>query len=83
MVRPPAGGSHSRGALRHPVAVPGAVATTGRTALHAEAAARFYPHSDIRFVPLAGPPVQIAVATCATDDRHAITAVRHATRLLG
>jgi DNA-binding transcriptional LysR family regulator len=80
---PAADGSHSRGALRHPAAIPSAVATTGRIALHAEAAGRFYPHPDVRFVPLDGPPVEIAVATRVTDDRHAITAVRHATRLLG
>jgi hypothetical protein len=59
------------------------VATTGRIALHAEAAGRFYPHPDVRFVPLDGPPVEIAVATRTTDDRDAIAAVRHATRLLG
>jgi hypothetical protein len=80
---PAADGSHSRGALRNPAAIPGAVATTGRIALHAEAASRFYPHPEVRFVPLDGLPVEIAVATRATDDRHAIAAVRHATRLLG
>jgi hypothetical protein len=80
---PATDGSHSRGALRNPAAIPGAVATTGRIALHAEAASRFYPHPDVRLIPLDGPPVQIAVATRATDDRHAITAVRHATWLLG
>ncbi|WP_053847361.1 LysR family transcriptional regulator [Streptomyces sp. NRRL B-24085] len=80
---PAADGSHSHGALRHPAAIPAAVATTGHIALHAEAASRFYPHPDVRFVPLDGPPVKIAVATRATDDRYAITAVRYATRLLG
>jgi hypothetical protein len=80
---PAADGSHHRGALRHPAALPGAVATTGRIALHAEAAGRFYPHPDVRFVPLDGPPVEIAVSTRTTDDRDAIAAVRHATRLLG
>ncbi|GAA2657366.1 LysR family transcriptional regulator [Streptomyces vastus] len=80
---PAADGSHSRGALRHPAAIPSAVATTGCIALHAEAASRFYPHPDVRFVPLDGPPVEIAVATRVTDDRHTIAAVRRATRLLG
>jgi hypothetical protein len=54
-----------------------------RIALHAETVDRFHPHPDVRFVPRDGPPVEIAVATRTTGDRHAIAAVRHATRLLG
>jgi DNA-binding transcriptional LysR family regulator len=79
---PAADGSHSRNALRNPAAIPAAVATTGRLALHAHAASRFYPRPDVSFVPLEGPPVEIAIATRATDNRPAIAAVRHAARLL-
>lgn len=79
---PAADGSHSRNALRNPAAIPAAVATTSRLALHADAASRFYPRPDVCFVPLEGAPVEIAIATRATDDRPAIAAVRHAARLL-
>ena len=57
--------------VRHPAAIPTAVATTGRVSVHAAAAARYYPHPDVRFVPLEGDPVQVAVAT-----RSGITARR-------
>ncbi|MFJ3802816.1 LysR family transcriptional regulator [Streptomyces sp. NPDC090088] len=79
---PAADGAHHRDALRSPAAIPAAVATTGRLALHADAAGRFYPHPGVRFVPLDGPPVQIALATRAADDRPAVTAVRQAARHL-
>jgi DNA-binding transcriptional LysR family regulator len=79
---PAADGSLSRNALRHPAAIPGAVATTGLLALHADAARRFYPHPDVCFIPFSGPPVEIAIATRATDNRTTIAAVRDATRLL-
>ena len=49
--------------VRHPAAIPTAVATTGRVSLHAAAAARYYPRPDVRFVPAEGSPVEIAVAT--------------------
>ncbi|MEU9705558.1 LysR family transcriptional regulator [Streptomyces sp. NPDC047981] len=65
-----------------PAALPGAVAATGRVALHAAAAARFYPHREVRYVPLDGPPCEIAVATRASDHRPATEAVREAARLL-
>jgi hypothetical protein len=64
--------------VRHPAAIPTAVATTGRVALHAAEAARFFPRPDVRFVPLEGPPVQVAVATRSGDARPAVTAFRRA-----
>jgi DNA-binding transcriptional LysR family regulator len=64
--------------VRHPAAIPAAVATTGGVSLHAAVAARYYPRPDVRFVPLEGPPVQIAVATRREDRRPAVTAFRRA-----
>jgi DNA-binding transcriptional LysR family regulator len=72
----------NRNALRNPAAIPAAVATTGRISLHAEAASRFYPRPDVRFIPLDGPPVQVAIATRAADERPAVTAVHRAADLL-
>ncbi|MGC9538858.1 LysR family transcriptional regulator [Streptomyces sp. UG1] len=79
---PAADASRGRGALRNPAAIPAAVSTTGRIALHAEAASRFYPRPDVRFIPLQGPPMDIAIATRADDDRLTVAAVRHAAQLL-
>jgi DNA-binding transcriptional LysR family regulator len=64
--------------VRHPAAIPVAVATTGRVSLHAAAAARYYPRPDVRFVPVAGPPVEIAVAARSGDRRPAVAAFRRA-----
>ncbi|WP_322768618.1 LysR family transcriptional regulator [Frankia sp. Cr1] len=64
--------------VRHPAAIPTAVATTGRVSLHAAAAARYYPRPDVRFVPAEGPPVEIAVATRSGDRRPAVAAFRRA-----
>lgn len=64
--------------VRHPAAIPTAVATTGRVSLHAAAAARYYPRPDVRFVPVEGPPVEIAVATRSGDRRPAVAAFRRA-----
>jgi DNA-binding transcriptional LysR family regulator len=64
--------------VRHPGAIPTAVATTGRVSLHAAAAADFYPRPDVRFVPVEGPEVTIAVATRSGDHRSAVAAFRRA-----
>jgi DNA-binding transcriptional LysR family regulator len=64
--------------VRHPAAIPAAVATTGRVSLHAADAARFYPRPDVRFVPLEGPPVEVAVAARSGDGRPAVAAFRRA-----
>src|SRR5581483_10498328 len=64
--------------VRHPAAIPAAVATTGLVSLHAAAAARYYPRPDVRFVPVEGPPVEVAVAARSGDQRPAVTAFRRA-----
>ncbi|HEY9412554.1 MAG TPA: LysR substrate-binding domain-containing protein [Jiangellaceae bacterium] len=63
--------NRSRPLLRTPSAAATAVATTGSLALHGEPASRFYPHPDVRFIPLDGPPVEVAIATREDDDRPA------------
>jgi DNA-binding transcriptional LysR family regulator len=68
--------------VRHPAAIPTAVATTGRVSLHAAAAARYYPRPDVRFVPAEGPPVEIAVATRSGDRRPAVAAFRRAAAIV-
>lgn len=68
--------------IRNPAAIPATVSTTGRVALRAAAAARFYPRPDIRFAPLDGPACDIAIATRESDNRPAIEAIRKAARLL-
>lgn len=67
--------------VRRPSAIPSAVATTGLLGLHGAAAARYYPHPDVRFVPLEGPSVDVAVATRQGDDRPVIRAVRGASAI--
>jgi len=64
--------------VRNPSAIPAAVATTGRIGLHLDAARRFYPRPDVRFVPIDAPPGDIAIATREGDDRPAVTAFRQA-----
>ncbi|WP_432041984.1 LysR family transcriptional regulator [Streptomyces cadmiisoli] len=68
--------------VRTPAALPDAVAATGRFSVHAAAAARFYPHPDVRFVPMDGAPCEIAVATRAADRRPVTETVRQSARLL-
>jgi DNA-binding transcriptional LysR family regulator len=68
--------------VRNPAAIPAAVATTGRVALHLEAARRFFPHPDVRFVPIDGPRGEICLATRAGDERPAVRAFRGAARAL-
>lgn len=63
-------------AVRSPAAIPTAVATTGRISLHAAAAARFYPRPDVRFVPVEGPELEIAICTRSGDERPAVSAFR-------
>jgi DNA-binding transcriptional LysR family regulator len=64
--------------VRYPAGIPTAVATTGRVSLHAAAAAQYYPRPDVRFVPVQGDPVRVAVATRSGDERPAVTAFRRA-----
>lgn len=74
------GSAHGSGAVsvRHPAAIPAAVATTGRASLHAAAAARYYPRPEVRFVPVEGAPVEIAIATRSGDERAGVAAFRRA-----
>lgn len=64
--------------VRSPSTVATAVATTGRIGFHAEPATRFFPHPDVRYVPLDGPGAVVAIATRPRDHRHAVTAFRTA-----
>ena len=66
--------------IRHPAATPTAVATSGHIALAHEAARDFYPHPDVRFVPLEGEAPPNAVVTRADDNRPTINALRRAAR---
>jgi hypothetical protein len=49
--------------VRNPAAVPAAVATTDRVGLPLDAARRFFPDPDVRFVPIDGPRGEISIAT--------------------
>ena len=66
----------------NPATISAAVATTGVISLHGEAAKHFYPRPDVRFVPVEGPPCDIAVATRAADVRAGVEAFRRAARLV-
>lgn len=68
--------------VRNPAAVPAAVATTGRVGLHLDAARRFFPHPDVRFVPIDGPRGEISIATREGDERPAVLAFRRAAQVL-
>lgn len=69
-------------AVRSPAAIPAAVATTGLIGLHADAARRYFPRPDVRFVPVDGPACDVAVAVREADDRPGVTAFCEATRLV-
>jgi DNA-binding transcriptional LysR family regulator len=71
-------GAATTAPVRHPAAIPAAVATTGSVFVHAEIAARYYPRPDVRFVSTEGPPVQVAVATRSGDRRPGPQAFRRA-----
>ena len=62
--------------------VPIAVATTALLGIHGAAAAQFYAHPDVRFIPMAGEPISTAVATRANDDRADVQAFRAAARFV-
>lgn len=65
-----------------PAMLPAVVATPGRVGLHLEAASRYFPHPDVRFVPIDGPRAVIAIATREGDDRPEVRAFRQAARVL-
>ncbi|GAA4709601.1 LysR family transcriptional regulator [Pseudonocardia yuanmonensis] len=74
------GGGSSRGGVevRSPAAVATAVAATARIGLHAEPAMRFYPHPEVRYLPLDGPGAVVAIASRVGDHRDAVAAFRTA-----
>ena len=61
-----------------PSAIPSAVATTGLLGMHGEAAGRYFARPDVRFIPMDGAPVEVAVVTRQTDDRPVVGAFRQA-----
>ncbi|MEJ2867994.1 LysR family transcriptional regulator [Actinomycetospora sp. OC33-EN08] len=73
-------GGRGRVSVRSPSGVATAVATTGWVGLHAEPARRFFPHPGVRYVPLAGPPAHVAVASRPSDRREAVAVFRAAAR---
>ncbi|WP_280260761.1 LysR family transcriptional regulator [Nocardia abscessus] len=64
--------------LRHPAAIPAAVATTGLIGLHGLAASRYLARPDVRFVPFDTKAVVAAVITRESDDRPAVRTFRDA-----
>ncbi|WP_326837997.1 LysR family transcriptional regulator [Amycolatopsis rhabdoformis] len=58
--------------IRTPSAIPTAVATTARPALHVMDGAEFFPHPQVRYVPCAGAPCTMAVAIREQDKRPAV-----------
>jgi DNA-binding transcriptional LysR family regulator len=71
-------GEETTVSVRHPAAIPAAVATTGSVFVHAEIAARYYARPDVRFVSTEGAPVQVALATRSGDRRPGVEAFRRA-----
>ena len=67
-------------AVRSPAAIPAAVAATGLACVHAEPAARYFPHPAVSYRPVAGRPCEVAVATREDDERPVITAFRASAR---
>ncbi|MQA32115.1 LysR family transcriptional regulator [Modestobacter roseus] len=74
------GGAAERGApaVRQPSAIPTAVAISGRVCVHGAAAADYYPRPDVRFVPVDGPAVEVAVSVRSGDRRPEVVAFRRA-----
>jgi DNA-binding transcriptional LysR family regulator len=69
--------------VRTPAAIPAAVATSGLLGVHGELASRFFPHPDVRYVPLAGQDARVSVATRAEDCSATTLAFRQAAELVG
>jgi DNA-binding transcriptional LysR family regulator len=79
----PAVGSARRSpVVRTPAAIPAAVATSGMLGVHGDPARRFFDRPDVRFVPLAGEPCEVSVASRADDRSRAAVAFRQAAGLL-
>ena len=63
-------------------ALPAAVGLTNRITVHSAAAADYFPHPQVAFVPLEGRECQIAVAVRSDDHRPAIEIIRHIAPML-
>ena len=68
--------------VRYPAALPAAVALTNRITVHTTAAADYFPHPQVAFVPLEGRECQIAIAVRSDDHRPSIAVIRHIAPLL-
>jgi DNA-binding transcriptional LysR family regulator len=68
--------------VRYPAALPAAVALTNRITMHSAAAADYFPHPQVAFVPLEGRECRIAIAVRSEDHRPAIEAIRHVAPML-
>jgi hypothetical protein len=62
--------------------LPAAFALTNRITVHTSAAADYFPHPRVAFVPLEGRECQIAIAVRADDHRPAIEVIRYTARML-
>lgn len=62
--------------VANPAAIPTAVATTGLLGVHGAVAARYFARPDVRFVPLEGDPIEVAIVTREDDTRPMIETVR-------
>ena len=68
--------------VRQPATIPTAVATTGLISLHASAAALYYQHPDVRYIPTEGAPVEVALVTRSGSQHPGVAAFRRAARAL-
>jgi DNA-binding transcriptional LysR family regulator len=68
--------------VRYPAALTAAVALTNRITAHSAAAADYFPHPQVAFVPLDGPKCRIAIAVRSDDHRPPIGVIRHITPIL-
>jgi DNA-binding transcriptional LysR family regulator len=68
--------------VRYPAALPAAVALTNRLTVHSAAAAEYFPHPQVAFVPLEGRQCRIGIAVRSEDHRPAIEVIRHIAPIL-
>lgn len=68
--------------VRYPAALTAAVALTNRITVHSAAAADYFPHPQVAFVPIDGPECRIAIAVRSDDHRPPIEVIRRITPVL-
>ena len=68
--------------VRYPAALPAAVALTNRISVHSAAAADYFPHPQVAFVPLDGPKCEVAIAVRSDDHRPPIELLRNIAPIL-